>query len=47
MTFVTSQKNKLAIYLGITERAKNRGGHNLYFSLVYINPEGEIDSVHR
>ncbi len=38
---------KLAVYLGIIERAKNRGGHSLYCSLVYINKAGEIGSVHR
>ena len=37
----------IAIYLGIIERAKNRGGHSLYCSLVYINAAGEITSVHR
>ena len=37
----------IAIYLGIMERAKDRGGHSLYASLVYINAEGEIKSVHR
>ncbi len=37
----------IAIYLGIVERAVNRGGHSLYCSLVYINPQGEIKSVHR
>ncbi len=37
----------IAIYLGIVERAKNRGGHSLYCSLVYINSKGEIKSVHR
>lgn len=40
-------EKKIAIYLGIIERAKNRGGHSLYCSLVYINEEGEIKSVHR
>ncbi|MET2986364.1 carbon-nitrogen hydrolase family protein [Aureibaculum conchae] len=39
--------NKIAIYLGIIERAKNRGGHSLYCSLVYINQQGKIQSVHR
>ena len=29
------------------ERAANRGGHSLYCSLVYINEEGVIASVHR
>jgi nitrilase len=37
----------VAVYLGIIERAKNRGGHSLYCSLVYINTLGEICSVHR
>jgi len=37
----------MAIYLGIIESAQNRGGHNLYCSLVYINEKGEIKSVHR
>lgn len=38
---------QIAIYLGIIERAKNRGGHSLYCSLVYINLKGKIKSVHR
>ena len=38
---------KVAAYVGIIERAKNRGGHSLYCSLVYINKKGEILSVHR
>jgi len=42
-----AQKNKIAVYLGIIERAQNRGGHSLYCSLVYINAEGAIKSVHR
>lgn len=42
-----ARKNKLAIYLGIIERAKDRGGHSLYCSLVFINANGEIKSVHR
>lgn len=37
----------LAIYLGMIERAQNRGGHSLYCSLVYINEKGIIKSVHR
>jgi len=44
---VLAKENGLAIYLGIIERAKNRGGHSLYCSLVYINAAGEIQSVHR
>ncbi len=42
-----AKKNKIAIYLGIMERAHNRGGHSIYASLVYINQIGEIKSVHR
>ena len=38
---------KMAIYLGVIERAADRGAHSLYCSLVYINQEGEIRSVHR
>lgn len=42
-----AKHNKIAVYLGIIERAKNRGGHSIYASLVYINEAGKIKSVHR
>ena len=42
-----ARKHGVAVYVGCIERAKNRGGHSLYCSLVYINKEGEIKSVHR
>lgn len=42
-----AKQQKIAIYLGLMERAKNRGGHSIYCSLVYINSDGEIKSVHR
>lgn len=42
-----ARKNNIAAYVGIIERAKNRGGHSLYASLVYIDRKGEIKSVHR
>ena len=42
-----ARKHQLAIYLGIIERPTDRGGHSLYCTLVYINPQGEIRSVHR
>lgn len=42
-----AKASKMAVYLGTVERAKNRGGHSLYCSLVYINELGEIKSVHR
>ena len=41
------KKNAVATYLGIIERAKNRGGHSLYCTMVYINKNGEILSTHR
>lgn len=42
-----AKNHKIAIYLGLIERAQNRGGHSIYASLVYINQYGEIKSVHR
>ncbi|WAC01473.1 carbon-nitrogen hydrolase family protein [Lacinutrix neustonica] len=42
-----AKTHNIAIYLGIIERAQNRGGHSIYASLVYINASGEIKSVHR
>lgn len=42
-----AKKHRMAVYLGIVERAGNRGGHSLYCSLVYIDPQGDIKSVHR
>jgi nitrilase len=42
-----AKEYKMAIYLGIIERAQNRGGHSIYASLIYINQEGVIKSVHR
>lgn len=42
-----ARKNKLAVYVGIIERAADRGGHSIYCSLVYIDSHGEIKSVHR
>ncbi|MEP0712233.1 MAG: nitrilase-related carbon-nitrogen hydrolase, partial [Algoriphagus sp.] len=42
-----AKKLKIAIYLGIIERPIDRGGHSIYCSLVYIDADGEIKSVHR
>lgn len=42
-----AKKYKLATYLGIIERPLDRGGHSVYASLVYIDKEGVIQSVHR
>jgi len=42
-----AKEHKMAIYLGMMERALNRGSHSIYASLVYIDSNGEIKSVHR
>ena len=42
-----ANKHGIAVYLGVMERAANRGGHSLYCSLVYIDANGQISSVHR
>lgn len=43
----TAAENNISIYLGTIERPLDRGGHSLYCSMIYINQEGEIKSVHR
>ena len=42
-----AEENSISIYLGIVERAADRGGHSLYCSMVYIDATGTIGSVHR
>ena len=42
-----AKQYKMSVYLGIIERPIDRGGHSIYASLVYIDQEGEIQSVHR
>jgi len=42
-----AKEHRMALYLGVIERAVDRGGHSLYCSLVYVDPNGEIKSVHR
>ena len=42
-----AENDSIAVYLGCIERAADRGGQSLYASLVYINPVGQIGSVHR
>lgn len=44
---ILARKHRIAVYLGIIERPQDRGGHSLYCSLVYIDPQGVIGSVHR
>lgn len=43
----TAKANQIGIYLGIIERPSDRSGHSLYCSMVYINPTGNVASVHR
>ncbi|MEO1118678.1 MAG: carbon-nitrogen hydrolase family protein [Pseudomonadota bacterium] len=42
-----ARRNSCAVYLGTIERAADRGGHSLYCSMVYIDKQGEIGSIHR
>ena len=39
--------HRISVVLGIVERAKDRGGHSLYCSLVTIDEKGSILFVHR
>ena len=43
----TAARHHVAVYLGTVERAVDRGAHSLYCSLIYIDPNGHIGSVHR
>ncbi len=42
-----ARERRVAVYLGAIERASDRGGHSLYCSMVYIDQQGAIASVHR
>nr|AAR97398.1 nitrilase [uncultured organism] len=42
-----AKEYEIAIVLGCIERPQDRGGHSLYASLVYIDSDGIIQSVHR
>jgi nitrilase len=42
-----ASKYRIAVYLGVMERAVNRGGHSVYASMVFIDSNGDIRSVHR
>ena len=42
-----ARENAIAVYLGVMERAPDRGGHSLYASMIYIESSGAIGSVHR
>jgi len=38
---------QISIIVGCIERAQDRGGHSVYCSLVYIDQQGTIQTVHR
>ena len=42
-----AREKRLAVYLGCIERPADRGGHSVYASLVYVDQDGAIQSVHR
>ena len=42
-----AKERQIAIVLGIIERPADRGGHSVYASLVYVDAQGVIQSVHR
>lgn len=42
-----ARRNRCAVYVGTIERAADRGGHSLYCSMVYVDKDGAIGSVHR
>ena len=42
-----ARAHQLAVVLGCVERPRDRGGHSLYCTLVYIDPLGVIQSAHR
>jgi nitrilase len=42
-----AKETGVTVVTGIIERPLDRGGHSLYASLVYIDAEGVIQSVHR
>jgi nitrilase len=42
-----ARQRRINVYLGIMERAANRGGHSVYASMIYIDDTGKIGSAHR
>jgi len=42
-----ARQKSIVVVLGCIERPVDRGGHSVYASLVYIDNQGEIQSVHR
>ena len=44
---IAAREHGISIYCGTIEKSSRRGGFSLFASLVYINEQGEIGSVHR
>jgi len=42
-----ARQHSIAVYLGCIERPADRSGQSLYASLVYIDANGQVGSVHR
>jgi nitrilase len=42
-----ARQRGISLYLGVMERAANRGGHSVYASMVYVDATGTIASAHR
>jgi nitrilase len=42
-----AREHHMAVMVGCIERPGDRGGHSLYASLVYVDAEGVVQSVHR
>ncbi len=42
-----ARAGRIAVVLGMIERARDRGGHSLYCTLVHVSPAGGLDVLHR
>ncbi|WP_424961932.1 carbon-nitrogen hydrolase family protein [Ekhidna sp.] len=42
-----AKEKEISVYLGTIERPSDRGGHSLYCSMIFIDHEGKIKSIHR
>ncbi|MEM8982452.1 MAG: carbon-nitrogen hydrolase family protein [Pseudomonadota bacterium] len=42
-----AKAGRIAVYVGVIERAVERSGHSVFASLVFIDSTGEIGSIHR
>jgi nitrilase len=40
-------QRRISVYVGCVERAPDRGGHSVYCSLVFVDAQGTVQSVHR